>query len=535
MILRKPYAFFIKNFKFMHFIMTIVLSYLFIKTLNIYNFFSEYLGTVKSYVGLELTDGLFSIFMFIMPIIIIIVSILIMSVLQQKKKPSRFYIINIVVAIFVIGFYYYTYNVIGDMEVKVLDVRLIRGVKDFVFALLVIQLVSILITFARASGFDIKKFDFQKDLASLEIKETDREEFELNLEIDTDKIIRKIRRFIRYSKYIYKENVLMANAIILIIGLIITSIYLIDKNIYNKTYANLEYFNTSKFRMRVTASYITREDSKNNIIVKDDKSLVLVSVEVKRRFKETIKLNLGEMALRLGSKLYYPTDSYRDKISDVGEPYFDQEITPDFKTYLLVYEVPTKHLKRKQEFNYVKKVASARLEPNFIHISIDPINLDKDKNVIELEEETKMKDSILNNSILHISGSKIGDSFINEYNYCLNKTCYKSKEYIRPKLNTNYNKKLIKLNVNYKFDKESNSTSFSFERLVNNYLFIEYKKDNKWLEQKEGINVLKPKNSLEENVYYLEVNEDIGSSEEAYLTFKVRNQTYKYKLLGGLE
>ena len=52
-------------------------------------------------------------------------------------------------------------------------------------------MISIVMYAFRATGFDIKKFDFAKDLEELDIETKDNEEFEVNLELETDKYQRK--------------------------------------------------------------------------------------------------------------------------------------------------------------------------------------------------------------------------------------------------------------------------------------------------------------------------------------------------------
>lgn len=530
MILRKPYAFFIKNFRLMHLIMTVILGYLMFRTYDILDFFNKYLSSNTSFIGRELTDPLFNIFMFIGPVIMIITSTIVMVVLNQKKKPYKFYIINIAVSIFVIAFYYYNLDTVSQLEVRELDIRLIRGIRDFVFALLVTQIGSVLITFARASGFDVKKFDFKKDLQALEIKEDDREEFEVNINVDFNKITRKFRRLIRYSKYIYKENVFICNVVILMVVAIFGTIYLIDKNVYNKTYSNHEFFDTPNYKMRVLDVYSTTTDNKGTRITKENMSLVIVKLEVRRKFKKEITLNTAETALKLGSKRYYPTDEYRDKIDDLGTPYFKQIVSDSFTKYMLVYEVPTKNLNRKMEFNYVKTVATAKLEPNIIHITIAPIDLDKDKEVaiVKLEEENKLNDSLYKDTILNIKSYEISDTFINDYKFCHNKICYNSKEFIKPILNTNFDKTLLKLDLNYVYDNNSDMVSNNFKKLVDNYLTLEYKVNDNSYTQAIGLNVLQNNKTSNNNIYYLEVNKQVKESNELKLVFKIRNKTYKY-------
>ena len=99
MILRKPYAFFIKHFKLLHLIMTIMIGYLIYRSILVLNFLNSYITEVPIVVGTELTSDLFHTLMFFLPFLIIVSSIVILSVMYVKKKPLFLYISNI-------GFYF---------------------------------------------------------------------------------------------------------------------------------------------------------------------------------------------------------------------------------------------------------------------------------------------------------------------------------------------------------------------------------------------------------------------------------------------
>ena len=54
----------------------------------------------------------------------------------------------------------------------------------------------------RALGIDLKQFGFKNDEEYLSIKEEDREEFEVNIEFDKDKIVRNIKKLLRNIRYV---------------------------------------------------------------------------------------------------------------------------------------------------------------------------------------------------------------------------------------------------------------------------------------------------------------------------------------------
>ena len=96
MILRKPYAFLIKNFKKIHLILTILMIYITYKCNHILAFFNEYIEErVYEYTG-KLAISYINIYMYIIIILIIIVVVSILILMRQKKKPIFLYLFMII-------------------------------------------------------------------------------------------------------------------------------------------------------------------------------------------------------------------------------------------------------------------------------------------------------------------------------------------------------------------------------------------------------------------------------------------------------
>ena len=95
MILRKPYAFFIKIFKPMHLFMAVLITYLIFNTNKILSFFSEYIHSNNDVVGELLNDKLITNSLFVILILLIIFSLIFLGIMFSKKKPVAFYLVNI--------------------------------------------------------------------------------------------------------------------------------------------------------------------------------------------------------------------------------------------------------------------------------------------------------------------------------------------------------------------------------------------------------------------------------------------------------
>ena len=102
--------------------------------------------------------------------------------------------------------YNYTYNLIGRMEENIISIRVVKLARDFMIIVFVIEFITAIRTFIYSTGFDIRKFNFGEDLAELEATEEDREEFEVDFEVDVNKAHRHVRKRTRFIRYIYIEN-----------------------------------------------------------------------------------------------------------------------------------------------------------------------------------------------------------------------------------------------------------------------------------------------------------------------------------------
>src|SRR5699024_6072778 len=106
-------------------------------------------------------------------------------------------------------------------EGQLVSARIARAMSDVINIAFIAQIIASLMTFVRATGFDIKKFNFVKDLQELDIAVEDNEEFEVDVEVDTDRLKRDLKRRWRHMKYVYVENKLLINIIaaVAVVGL----------------------------------------------------------------------------------------------------------------------------------------------------------------------------------------------------------------------------------------------------------------------------------------------------------------------------
>lgn len=536
MILRKPYAFFIKHFKLIHIILTILIAYLIYRTGLSLSFFNEYLSANKNVIDQDLTGNLFNIYMFIVPFLIILASIIILSVMVVKKKPILFYVTLIIIYIIMLIVYNYIYSVLGKMETTLLDIREVRLARDILMLGFFAQALSVVITFVRATGFDIKKFNFGQDLAELDIKEEDREEFEFEVSVDAGKVQRKLRRNFRYAKYVYIENKFLINIGFLLILAISCFIVYLNLGIYNKVYNEMEAFLTTDFSIRVNKSFLTTKDYKGNDTVRSDEILVVLEIEAKNNFIKDRKLDVARTQLIIGNRTFYHTYSYRDRLFDLGKTYDDSLLANQFTKLLLVYKIPKDLASNNMFFKYVDKVdvIGRKLSPKTISVKINPQDLDSETKVkqFNIGETMILNDSVLGNVNFKINKYDVSDQYQLKYNFCAtNDECYESYEYVKPSVSSQYNATLMYLNGEIVWDENiAVNPMTNIYTFFNNFGRLVYEIDGKTKTQKVGFNQVIPTKVNMKNGYYIEVTDEIKLASKVTLVLNIRNIQYKYIL-----
>ena len=206
MILKKPYAFFIKLFKPLHLLMSLGLIYLVYLSNNIIKFLNDYIYSSSSTVDKTVIEKLISNVLYILPIVLIILFLLILSIMFKKNKPITFYFVGIFCLIFVLVINIYTANFFNVLSENIVSIKSVKLIHDLELINMIVLSVFFVFLFARGIGIDFKKFDFNSDILKLDINETDNEEVEFNVDIDFNEKKRKRKEKLRNLKYFYVEN-----------------------------------------------------------------------------------------------------------------------------------------------------------------------------------------------------------------------------------------------------------------------------------------------------------------------------------------
>lgn len=325
MILRRPYAILIKYFRVIHLVITALLAYLVIQNRHIYLYLRSVINnTVNRYDALSYINN--GIYFFI--VLAIILCLAIYYLLKFKDKPRRIYIFTIVGYIIIGIFMYVLFVYMQGFSSTTIDQKVIRLYADIFLITLFFQYYIIVVMFIRGLGFDIKKFDFNRDKQELNIQEADSEEVEVNIGVDTTDVVRGIRKQQREFGYFFKEFKVYIIVILAIVLLIC------GYKLYNNLSGKLKVYKENEtiggmYQIVVNDSYYRIDENKSYVIVNFSMS----------KYGKTGVFNTGNLKLVMGKEEYLPNKNICYKFSSFGTCYKKQYVRETPNNYLVVFDV----------------------------------------------------------------------------------------------------------------------------------------------------------------------------------------------------
>jgi len=332
MILRKPYGFLIKHFRFIHLIITAILIYLAKFSTDIYKYINSCIDDqVNRYNALEYIN--YNIYIFIG--ILILLFGVIYWLFKYKGKPRNIYILSIFGYIVIAIYLFIVFGYFTDIPNNIIDQKVIRAYRDITLMTVMFQYIITIIMFLRGLGFDVKKFNFTKDIQELNLTQEDAEEVEVDVNVNTDAVMRGIRKQKRELGYFFQEYkviILGILAIILVIGGYFGYTYL--SKVF-KVYNQGEVVGYT-YSVMVNKSYFNIDGDKNYVIVNLDIS----------KYGIEEKLSVNNLKLLIDDKEYVPNRNICNIFDSLGNCYKKQYITEKAKNYILTYEVDGLNLEK---------------------------------------------------------------------------------------------------------------------------------------------------------------------------------------------
>ena len=301
MIIRKPYAFLIKYFKVIHIILFIFMTYLVYKTRNVYIFFRDFAKT-GTYTYIEnMALSYINIYMIIMSIILVGLLLLIYFLMKQKEKKVFYYLISTIFYIISFILYIFFISVFNNLEFSTYNNQSLVLFRDISMVLYYLNYIFLIVAFVRGFGFNVKKFNFEKDIKELEISDEDREEIEVGSNIDYENISNFLRRRKRNFGYYIKENSFILIVFLIIIILSISAYIAVNNLVTNKIYSIGEVININNIEFTINNCYIIDKDITGEII-KTNKSYAIIDLNIINKNENNIILDMSNSRIKVDNK-----------------------------------------------------------------------------------------------------------------------------------------------------------------------------------------------------------------------------------------
>ena len=516
MIIRKPYAFLIKNFRKIHIALLLISFFLAYKIVDINKFVNDFinLGIYDLYAN-PISHHI-TFFVYLSIIIMILGCLSLLLLLKHKNKPWKLYLIplfNYIFLYFVLSIiknFFKTYSITVDAA----DLRFAR---DLLFIFVVLQLPVVGIFIMRTFGLDIYKFNFNMDEEFLQLSEEDREEIEISIDVDINTFKRLYRRTLRNIGYFYKEHKFISRTVIFIVSFILLFNCYKSFFVTNKSYSENDIYNYDGFAININKTYVSDINYKGEVISNKNK-FVVIDLSVTNKMGSPQSFDTSRFHLKTGNLDYSITDStFAKDFLDLGVVYSNVKKiqSEDTLKFLLIYKVD-KIIKNNSFVLFFQEKDSNNILRKF---KLNPVDL---SNPVD-SKEFKLGD-IVNFDIVNSDDISI-DSYemVSSFDYSLNKCSIGGCSTQNITYNVPNDKKVLILNF------ASNTwEADEFVSFLDNFVKIDYI-DSDGYESEMNLDFA-IKNNYYGKIAYLIVPNIVEASEKLKLHIKIRNREYYYIL-----
>lgn len=531
MIIKKPYAFIIKHFRLIHLLMLGCLAYLLLVARDINSLFTSLQSSSTFiYAGAEAYIN-HSVYYIIL--ILLFLSGVVFWLLREKKKPTKLYLFLIIYAFVQLFLFYYVFNLLTILQDTVVESEQIILGRDISTICSLPNYVFIVICFIRGIGFNIKQFNFSKDIEELEIADKDSAEFEVLIGQNNYKYFRFIRRTIREIKYYILENKVAISIFVSVIMLFFLGYGVYYYNQYMKKMGESEATSVNNITYSVNSSYITSRDYNGNEI-SDIYKYVVVDMSFYNTGMEAKKLDLDKITLANGDLVYYPVLTRNQRFYDLGIPYNEGDmINPgEVKNATLTFEIPRGVTTRRFSLRveYELDTSGANLVSRYRLFDVNAKVIDQDKYEVKKNINETINTNVIdkNEFNLTITGYNILDSFNNRYVKCQNvNSCLALSNVIKPSRINSETMLVIDYKGTVYEDANFTKTFNSYNKIFESYCMISYVLFNKGYSTQAKVVT----NSDVEGKVFIVMDRKLVNASEITLYFNFRDNRYEVPLL----
>lgn len=535
MVIRKPYAFLIRHFRLIHFLIIIPMFITLLCTRTVLDFFSTFVASGYVTSETNIAYNYINPLVYVSLILVISSVVAIIFLLRTKDKDIKAHlIITIFYSILLVGFFILP-GILSNFETTDVAPTTSRMIRDIVSFLYYIQYIFILLTFIKGLGFDFERFQFIDLLSELDIDEEDSDEVEFRIGVEGYKAKRKARFLLREFKAYLLENKFFVSIILGVILIILIILLIINIVTGNQNIRINQRFSLQGFSVKFNNAIVSNLDYNGHLISKDDYFLA-VNIYVKNISGQSKELDTSAFYLDVGEKDYiYPTLSYGSNFVDFGRPYYNGKIFKDSECeYLIVYKLSRKQVRTSYTIKILDSVIYKEDEiiPKYKIINLKPQIIDeiRSENKVNLGDEVNFKNTNLLDTKVRIDSYTLTNRYVYEYNFCLTEgDCRLSRNSVTPDTPSSKGQyTLLALNGEFDIDKES---SYSKYKLNTNDFF----KDFMEIEYTVGgvTHTSKVTNKTPEEVdgtVIIQVPMRVENAEAINLILTVRDKRFIYKI-----
>lgn len=519
MVFRKPYAFFIKNFRKIHFVLIILCGFIYSKTIQLSAFNKSFITYLSYDPYLEPISKYLSVLLYLAVILTITGFLIILVVLKRKDKPWKLYLIPVIEYIALLIIYLYLNNFYNTYDGSFVTTT-IRALDNFLSIATVPQYIVFLILIIRVIGLDLKNFNFSADEEFLDLNQDDREEFEISINFDKYAIKRNFKMVLRNIKYVYQEHKFICNVLITLLCLITAYKTYYYFGVSHKTIKEDTFFNVNNYSMMINESFYTDKDKKGNILEKNSAFIVLNVTVVNNGISRSFDGN--DFHVVNGSSNYtYQGNTYSDDFSDIGGSFPTGKMkNGEKRNFALIFKVDKK-LDYKKFVLYYQEYRGRVSYLRKIKLNLKNVEKIKNNNSINIGEELTIEKP--NNDISKFTFEKL--EFTDNKNYNI-ESCDASS-------NCSITTKNIKAPDNSKI-LYIEFTSQDYEgvqlaKFTSNYGKIIYTSSDGFSKEVVPTSVLANRDYLGK-MLYIKVPNEIESAKTIDFIYTVRNNKYSYKI-----
>lgn len=474
----------------------VIMIYLFVKCLDIYSFLTEYINNQHTDEIINFGIQYINILMFMGNIVIIVFSI-VMYFIMKKRHEEKYFLYSAIYYIFMFICFLIGFNILSQLQLTFYSDNLLSFVKNFSLIFNLFQIPFMIGLIFKLLGIKLRDFKGDSEING-----------------DNEEVVKKsFRKTFREWKYYFIENKPILVIIIAIIVVGVSALIFFNSDNIFKSYGENREVDFAGTKFEVVNSYLSTVDYKGESISNDKKYIV---VQVKFNSKSDVKRE--DFILINDNENYFSNTRAAENFADLGEAYKGDASADD--TFILVYE-----------FNNEDSLNGSKLriydgnDYKAIRLKLQKEDNIKVANEYNLNEEINLNESNLKNSSIKISDYEFGESFVENYRYCVNKKCYNGIQNIKPIEIYTEQKTILKVDAEVK----RNKNLYVFKKFSNDSQFLHaFSKINYTIngdENTSGMINITP-DELESGSSYFLVDKNVQEAEDINLFFTIRDTRY---------